>query len=176
MKNTFLVLLLASVGFFTNCGNAPTTTEPITEQTTTDTVASTPTIATPAATIIEGVYVCPQYGFEVTIPKSWKTKQPYDAANWEVFPKTTSGYDAKQPMKLGLPIMMLPIAEWEGYVKTDFSNYPYSAGGADPMESGRNSKYVLVGVNRWQMAYEEEELIREIEGVLGTVKVVEVQK
>lgn len=172
MKQQFFILLLLSIGFLSSCGSKATTATEETEKPTTD---STAPKEEAAETIVEGVYVCPQFGFEITIPASWKTKQPYGGASFDVFQKTSTGYDAKQGMKVQVPLLILPIAEWEGYVKTDFSNYPHSAGGADPHDFARNNKYVFVVQNRWQMVFDEEAPIKEIEAVLKTIKAVEVK-
>jgi len=167
MKQTFFALLLVSISFLSSCRNKVTTEE--TEKPTSDSLAPKEQVA---ETIIEGVYLCTQYGFELTIPASWKTKQPYNGESFEVFQKTSAGYDTKQKIKVHIPLLFMPIAEWEGHVKSDFSNYPYNAGGADPQEYARNNKYVFVIKNRWQMVFDDEATIKEIDAVLSTLKAV----
>lgn len=131
----------------------------------------------PKSEVASEVFISPKYGFEVSIPLSWKSEQPYPIdlarSRIEVYPKTANGYDVNQKLALRIPILILSIEEWKKYKQKEFEDYPYIVRGADSLSIfNQNDKYVFILENRWEYSFDGENDDTKINTIRDVVKTI----
>ncbi|NMC56657.1 MAG: hypothetical protein GYA50_05500 [Eubacteriaceae bacterium] len=155
---TAIAFIMLSLIFITGCGRTPQNQQNNTNQ------PQTPN---------EVIYKNTEYGFDFTLPQSWKG-YTIVTSNWNGVPlggtKSEEGpiisirhpeWTSAKPRQ-DIPIMVFTLAQWDA-----MNNSKFSVGAAPipPSELGRNSKYVFALPARYNYSYPEG--FQEVETILN---------
>jgi hypothetical protein len=184
---TLLVAVLMAVTMFSGCAQKSSTTTTAGTTTAPATTAATTAVTTTAAvttaapttagepTSISYIYQNTKYGFNFTLPETWKGFSIV-TTKWEGSGLLTSTMgkivatgpiiNIRHPLwtstipRQDIPIMVFTLAQWASLQKEEFS---VSAAPILPSELGRNAKYVLALPARYNFSslpgYKEVETI-----------------
>jgi len=114
------------------------------------------------------LYKNSQYGFTLTLPKTWSSyKVTEEAIQYGESVTLRHPLWTSAAPRMNIPILIYPLSQWQKWETTNFDGYP-TAAPIGPTERGRNNKYVFATAPRYNYSFAEG--FEEVENIIQTLK------